>query len=409
MRALCEVMRGRGQCLCQPAAERKGTLMDLDALCSNPVIDCHIHYPGTSHLSNLLRICDGLGIDRFNIVCTPHRQRLSLVPDALHLKAHAPGRVFVFAGLDVSVYFRSPAQAGALFAGSLELLSAAGCDGIKMIEGKPDMRKMLPVPRFDSDAFAPYWEKMAYMQMPLLFHVNDPQEFWDAQRIPDWARDRGWFYGDGTFIDNEAQYAEVFNVLFRNPTLKIIFAHFFFLSAQLPRLAEILDRFPNVCIDLTPGIEMYHNFSERIDETREFFTRYQDRILFGTDIGSRALLSVPETQIQLSESHERVSLVRNFLENPGEFYLTPNGGFLFGDTTKAFHGLGLPQSVLQKIYHLNFERVVAPSPRPLAPALIVEMCQQIEQLIRLQGSSQTGEPGDPSVIREVRSYFETLR
>jgi len=359
-------------------------------------------------MAQLIQICDSLKIDRFNIVCTPHRERLSLVPDALHLKAHAPQRVFVFGGLDISTYFRAPEHVGATFAASLDFLSAAGCDGIKMIEGKPDMRKMLPIPPFDSDVFAPFWEKMAQTQMPLLFHVNDPEEFWDADRVPEWAIQRGWFYGDGTFINNESQYAEIFNLLSKNPSLRVIFAHFFFLSAQLPRLADLLDRYPNLYIDLTPGIEMYRNFSAALEATREFFIKYQDRILFGTDIGARALLTSPQTGIQLSESQERVTLIRNFLENPGEFYLHPESGFLFGNLKTPFHGLDLPEPVLQKIYQRNFEKVVAPAPRPLNPGLIVEMCNQIESMIQIQGSSQPGVPGDPSVVGEVRSYFESI-
>ena len=355
-----------------------------------------------------MQACDSLRIDRLNIVCTPHRERLSLVPDALHLKAHYPQRVFVFGGLDVSAYYRDPQHVGALFAASLDFLSAAGCDGIKMIEGKPDMRKMLPIPPFDSEAFAPFWEKMAQTQVPLLFHVNDPEEFWDANRVPEWAVQRGWFYGDGTFINNESQYAEIFNLLAKNPALKVIFAHFFFLSAQRSRLADLLDRYPNVTIDLTPGIEMYQNFSAAIEETRDFFLKYQERILFGTDIGARALLTSPQTDIQLSESRERVTLIRNFLENPGEFTLHPNGGFLFGNLQTPFHGLGLPEPVLQKIYWRNFEKVVAPSPRPLNPGLIVEMCNQVESMIQMQGSSQPGIPGDPSVVREVKSYFKSI-
>lgn len=382
--------------------------MNMEKFLTSPLLDCHIHYPHPAQLQNLVQICDSLKIDRFNIVCTPDRSRLSLVPDALHLKAHYPQRVFVFGGLDISAYFRAPQQVGTLFADSLDFLIASGCDGIKMIEGKPDMRRMLPIPPFDSEVFAPYWEKMARTQMPLLFHVNDPEEFWDAARIPDWAMQRGWFYGDGSFINNETQYTEIFNVLSRNPTLKVIFAHFFFLSAQLPRLAELLDRYPNVYIDLTPGIEMYRNFSASIDKTREFFLQYQDRILFGTDIGARALLTNPQTDIQLAESRERVTLIRNFLENPGEYSLQPESGFLFGKQDLPFRGLGLPESVLRKIYHQNFERVVSPTPRPLNPRLIAGMCAQIESMIQIQGSSQPGVPGDPSVVREIKSYFESI-
>jgi hypothetical protein len=153
---------------------------------------------------------------------------------------------------------------------------------------------------------------------------------------------------------------------------------------------------------------MYRNFSAAIESTRDFFLKYQDRILFGTDIGARALLSSPQTDIQLPESRERVTLIRNFLENPGEFSLRPDSGFLFGSLKKTFLGLDLPEPILKKIYHQNFEKVVAPAPRPLNPGLIVKMCDQIELMIQIQGSSQPGIPGDPSVVREVRSYFETL-
>ena len=382
--------------------------MKINEMADYPIIDCHIHYAHPNLMSDLVEICGSLKIDRFNIVCTPDQERLSLVPDALHLKAHHPERVFVFGGLNVAAYFMAPQQVGEIFADFIDLLLAAGCDGIKMIEGKPQMRKMLPVPSFDSEAFAPYWEKAAQIQVPILMHVNDPEEFWDADRVPDWAVERGWFYGDGSYINNEAQYSEVYNVLAKNPTLKVILAHFFFMSAQQSRLADLLDQYPNVYVDLTPGIEMFHNFSANIQETCDFFMKYQDRILFGTDIGAKALLVDPEQGIEFGESHERVFVIRNFLENEGEFYLNPENGFLFGDPKIPFKGLDLPQDVLEKIYYRNFEKVVGVRPRPLNPGVIVEMCNQLETMIQIQGSSQPGVPGDLSVVQSVRSYFESI-
>ena len=292
--------------------------MKIDQAFNCPVFDCHIHYGHPSLMPSLIQTCKDLRIDRFNIVCTPHQERLSLVPDALHLKAHYPEKVFVFGGLNVAAYFMAQQQVGEIFAEFIDLLLASGCDGIKMIEGKPEMRKMLPVPPFDSDAFAPYWEKLSRIQLPVLMHINDPEEFWDAQKAPDWARARGWFYGDGSYINNEIQYKEIFNVLDRHPGLKVIFAHFLFMSAQQSRLVDLLDRYPNIYIDLTPGIEMYHNFTANIQRTRDFFIKYQDRILFGTDIGAKALLLKADDGIDFNESHERVFLIRNFLENEGE-------------------------------------------------------------------------------------------
>ncbi len=372
-----------------------------------PVIDSHIHFPHQAMMPGLIDIYDRLRIDRFNIVCTPHQQRVSLIPDALYVKAHHPERVYVSGGLDVSAYIVSPDHVGEIFADYVDLLLAAGCDGVKMIEGKPDVRRTLPVPPFDGDAFAPYWDIIAELQVPVVFHVNDPEEFWDSEQIPSWALERGWFYGDGYTIDNEVQYTEVISVLEAYPDLKVIFAHFFFMSAQLPRLGGLLDRFPNMHIDLTPGIEMYHNFSADLDAARDFFIKYQDRIVFGTDIGAHALLVKPEEGISFDESHERVFLIRNFLENPDEFYL-PGKGYLFGDPKTPFLGLDLPESVLEKIYLKNAERIFGVSPRPIDPIAVVELCNRVEMMIGLMGSSQPGAPGDPTIVRSIRSYFESL-
>jgi hypothetical protein len=274
-----------------------------------------------------------------------------------------------------------------------------------MIEGKPDMRKMLPVPPFDSPAFAPYWEMMERRAVPLVFHVNDPEEFWDAARVPDWARSQGWFYGDGTYINNESQYTEILHVLERHPNLKVIFAHFYFLSAQLPRLAALLDRFPNMHIDLTPGIEMYGSFSRDPQAARDFFIRYQDRIVFGTDIGAKALLNTPGLGIEPGESGLRIRVVRSMLENDGEYTLDVGDGFLFGRFAGPYRGLSLPEDVLRKIYSANFERLAGSSPRPLNPVAIAAECARLEAVIPMMAATQPGVTMDLSVAQMVKQYF----
>ncbi len=100
-----------------------------------PVTDCHVHFAHMDMGTELVQVIDELGISRFNVVCTPDRQRLSLVPDALHLKARFPERVYVFGGLDVSALLIAPDDAGAHFARYVDTLLEMGCDGLKMIEG----------------------------------------------------------------------------------------------------------------------------------------------------------------------------------------------------------------------------------------------------------------------------------
>ncbi len=369
------------------------------------IIDSHIHFAHYGYQESLLSILDGAGIDKLGVVCTPDEQRLSLVPDALHLKAAYPERVYLFGGLDISPLFMTPDIAGEVFAHYVDVLLEMGADGIKMIEGKAEMRKRLPIPNFDDPVYAPYWEKMAQTQTPLIFHVNDPEEFWDAEKVPDWARDMGWYYGDGTYVDNEDQYRQVLAVLDRHPDLNVTFAHFFFLSAQLDRLAAYLDRYPNMHVDLTPGIEMYFNFSAQPEKARDFFIQYQDRILYGTDIGARALLSDRAAGIEKEESLARVEVVRGFLETEGPFQLS-HEGFLFGGPEAVFQGIALPEAVLDKIYYQNFERFAGITPKPLNPAAIVEECARLETMINAMSVMQPGTSGNNSVVVKVREFFE---
>ena len=363
--------------------------------------------PHYSYADSLMVILEDAGIDQLGVVCTPDEQRLSLVPDALHLKAMHPEKVYVFGGLDISPLFMTPDIAGEVFAHYVDVLCDMGVDGIKMIEGKAEIRKRLPIPDFDDPVYAPYWEKLVQAQVPLVFHVNDPEAFWDAERVPEWARKMGWYYGDGTYIDNEDQYRQVLNVLDCHPDLKICFAHFFFLSGHLERLGGYLDRYPNMRIDLTPGIEMYFNFAENPQKTRDFFIKYQDRILYGTDIGARALLADREAGIETEESLARIEVVRGFLENEGPFKLT-HQGFLFGGLEASFFGIQLPGDVLDKIYYQNFMEFAGEMPKPLNREAILEECERLEMMIHAMAAVQPGLSGDTSSVTMVKDFINRL-
>lgn len=368
------------------------------------IIDAHVHYPHYSCGVTLMPMLAEASVNQLAVVSTPDEKRLSLLPDALHLKGLYPNKVFIFSNLDVSPLFMAPDIAGETFAHYVDDLMAMGVDGVKMIEGKPEIRKRLPIPDFDDPVYAPYWEKMAINQTPLIFHVNDPEEFWNAEKIPGWAKDMGWYYGDGTFVDNEDQYRQVLHVLDRHPILNVTFAHFFFLSAQLERLGEYFERYPNMRVDLTPGIEMYANFSKDPDKVRDFFIKYQDRIIYGTDIGARTLLTDCMPCIQVEESLARMALVRSFLEGDGPFTLE-HEGFLFGGSKAVYQGIHLPDPVLDKIYFKNFWKFVGGRPKPLNFDAIVEECQRLELMINAIAGVQPGMGGDTSSVTMAKAFF----
>ena len=98
---------------------------------------------------------------------------------------------------------------------------------------------------------------------------------------------------------------------------------------------------------------MYLDFSRQPEATRAFFLRYQERILYGTDTDTRTLVR-GSNGVRLMQSVPQ--LIRSFLERD-EIFTMSRG--------TRYHGLGLSQEVLEKIYATNFERIYGTCPAPL--------------------------------------------
>lgn len=161
-------------------------------------------------------------------------------------------------------------------------LMEIGFDGIKILETKPDQAKLI-AKAFTDPFYEPFFAAAETDGTHFIFHVADPLTCWGPQGHYADGRPLPLPYGDGTYPAKEELYSHVLTVLDRHPQLKFTFAHFFFMSDETERLTGIFDRFPNVCVDLTPGVEMYGSFGKNPETTKEFFTKYADRILFGTD------------------------------------------------------------------------------------------------------------------------------
>ena len=178
-------------------------------------------------------------------------------------------------------------------------------------------------------------------QTHVLWHVCDPEEFWDINKISKEHIANGWYYGDGTFASSEEIYSQVFDVLKRHPMLKVSFAHFFFYSARPDDLERLFETYPGVNVDITPGTEMYVQFTEKHDFYRDFFIKYSDRISFGTDT------FFPDKTDTL-------------FNNVIRFLSTDEGVTIHG--TSAV-GLDLPEDTCRKICYDNFIGRVSETPK----------------------------------------------
>ncbi|MCL6519410.1 MAG: amidohydrolase [Armatimonadetes bacterium] len=345
------------------------------------MIDCHVHLNNIGGEEELEHTRKYVGLDRMNIVCGINRENVNANPQAFLAKIKFPQNFYIFPCLDHANYFSGGKLSTPSLAEQVDRLVAIGADGIKMLENKPTHRKLVDKP-VDGEYFHDYFARVEEIGIPILWHVADPEEFWDPALTPQWAKSRGWGY-DRTFAPKEHLYTEVENILHRHPRLKIIFAHFYFLSANLPRLSSLFDRFEGVHVDLAPGIELLYNLSKDPETTRNFFIQYSDRILFGTDISNH---QTPE------ENRIRAGIVIRWLETEDVYRVPEGADFLLGPPEDGIiRGLKLPENVLQRIYNLNFERLAGPKPRPLDWDLAAEECERLAYEISFLNDIPTNE------------------
>jgi len=199
----------------------------------------------------------------------------------------------------------------------------------------------------DDDRLRPIWEAAAKYKMLVLFHIADPKafftpvdeknEFYESlMNNPDWV-----FYGGGR-PSFEALMQAQDNLLAQNPQTTFVIPHVGSCAEDLGWVGAQLDKHPNMYIDTAAR----NNLLGRQPYTcRDFFLKYQDRILFGTDMGFGASNSLESTQSFYAD-HFR------FFETYDE-YLRPITGWGWGQGRWNIYGLGLPDEVLEKFYSKN--------------------------------------------------------
>lgn len=322
--------------------------------------------PTKENALSLLEIMKECGFDKVNIpaISLYDPEDLACNPLALYTKSLCPDRIYAFAGLRRSLI--KDKNTGIVK--QAQQLIAAGFDGFKLI-CKPNVRRKFNIPICDPifDDFYGYAEKN---EIPILFHVGDPESFWNPDLVPHWAKENGWYYGgDHDIPTMKGLYNETIRMLERFPKLNVVFAHFFFQSSYLEEAATIFDKFENVRFDLTPGSEMYIEFNNNPEESREFFIKYSDRLIFGTDntgVNGHAFKD------NLEQSRLKVVALRTFFETEENFSA-------WGEDIK---GLGLPKEVCKKIYADNFNKLLKyKAPNKLNPVVVNDIRREYVEVL----------------------------
>lgn len=253
------------------------------------------------------------------------------------------------------------------YAEQVKIQLALGADGIKSIQMKPNVRKRIGK-GIDHESYDEVFAILEERGVPVMIHSGDPEDNWDITKVNEYLIKHGWYYGDGTHLSVQEHYDEVFRRLDKNPKLIVILAHFFFLSNRMDEAKRVLDKYPNAYFDVTPGWEMFVNFSKDIDAWQKFFEEYSDRIVYGTDCDSCKKYN--EKIYQLVES--------GLTHDKSEVQLP-----CYSD--KMIKGLDLTDEALEKIRYKNFARICKGEPKPVDTSALREY---IEKMICVFGENE---------------------
>jgi predicted TIM-barrel fold metal-dependent hydrolase len=199
----------------------------------------------------------------------------------------------------------------------------------------------------DDPLFEPILVFIAESEKPLLTHIGEPLNCW-------LSLDSMTVNGDKSYFRNHPEYHMYLHpehpshqrlmesrdhVLATYPDLNMIGAHFGSLEWDVDVLAERLDRYPNFAVDMAARV--CHLQVQEREKVRKFIIKYQDRLLYATDLG------VSEENFE-----EKEQWIENEWRSDWRYFATRDL-MESRNVEGEFMGLDLDKKVLEKIYYSN--------------------------------------------------------
>src|SRR5688572_16170207 len=317
-----------------------------------PAVDFHGHPPRLTSRETIEEVVAAM--DRLNLAVMVQAQpssgqRLTQQIEAVKAAGYADRFVF-FASLDLN---NVGPGSGAKIAAQLEADVKAGAVGIgEIMKGFGVSNRKAAGTRLamDDPELDVVWQTAARLGVPVSVHTGDPAEFFEPL---DYQNER-WlemalfenrrFNDPARFPEFDDLMAERDRMIAKHPRTTWVLAHMGWHAQDLGRLGRIFDAHPNVHAEL--GAILY-DLGRQPRFAREFFVKYQDRILFGKDA---------------FEPDEYPYYFRVF-ETADEYF----------DYYRDYHafwklyGMALPDEVLRKVYYGNALRIVPRIPKARFP------------------------------------------
>jgi predicted TIM-barrel fold metal-dependent hydrolase len=309
-----------------------------------PAIDYHGHAAGmlgnAEGLERLGAALDSIGVRLFIAADNMSGDRLKPAIALVNASPKMKDRVRIFTGISFQGV-GSPGWSDRVIA-QLEADAAAGAVGIGEVgknlglsTRKADGARLA----IDDPTLDPVWQAAARLNLPVFIHTADPASFFKPM---DYSNER-WLetalfpnrrFPADSFPSFEQLMTERDNMVRRNPRTTFVIAHMSWYANDLGKLAKLMDEFPNVVTEM--GAVLY-DIGRQPRVARDFFIKYQDRILFGKD----------------SFQPEEYPYYWRVFETRDDYF----------DYYRDYHaywklyGIDLPDEVLKKIYYKNALRI----------------------------------------------------
>lgn len=196
----------------------------------------------------------------------------------------------------------------------------------------------------DDPAFNPVYEDIAAHHRTVVAHLAEPDSCWEPPNpaSPDYEyyeqHPQEYAYAHPEWPSKAAILAARDHVLAEHPKLRVVGAHLGSMEADLNEMAQRFDRYPNFAVDTAARVPYF--ILQPREKVRAFLIKYQDRILYATDL---VVMPQDNTEKALQEW-------TSTYERDWKFFATDQTVEYQGHNAR---GLRLPESVLRKLYRDN--------------------------------------------------------
>jgi predicted TIM-barrel fold metal-dependent hydrolase len=207
--------------------------------------------------------------------------------------------------------------------------------------------------KIDDPKFDPVFDFLTEIDMPVCGHIGEPRNCWLPMDEMTVNNDKSYYqmfpqyhmYLHPEYPAYEEHIIARDNMLEKHPELHFMGAHLGSLEWDIDEVASRLDRFPHMTVDLAARISHLQVQSrEDRQKVHDFFVKYADRILYGTDMADSPIAE-PDPEIFKKNCHD--TWLRDWE------YLVSDHTMTSPEVEGEFKGLKLPAEVIDKIYYRN--------------------------------------------------------